>query len=287
MATLLAEATTKLAEARTRLREAADGATWPRGPTRWLKDLQQAALEKAQVEVDGRESDVLAAEGKCVALESDVAAALRAALLVKAIRGGDPAVARPDDPRALRARCDQMARATEEPSKLESEESIESSEAESSEAESSEDFGPSAAAAAAAEEEKGGLSLEPEPEPEPVPDRGLDAQPVPAPDRGPGELETAGLTTSVAAAAAEEEKGGMSAAAAAVAAAAADVVGPAGPRASQGSTGRGRGCGGGGGGGVGGGGGGGAGLRPGGRGGRGEMEAGGRRRTFDPGKRSR
>ena len=253
----------------------------------WLKNLQQAALEKAQVEVDSRESDVLAAEGKCVALESDVAAALRAALLVKAIRGGDPAVARPDDPRALRARCDQMARATEEPSKLESEESTESSEAESSEAESSEDFGPSAAAAAAAEEEKGGLSLEPEPEPEPVPDRGLDAQPVPTPDRGPGELETAGLTTSVAAAAAEEEKGGMSAAAAAVAAAAADVVGPAGPRASQGSTGRGRGCGGGGGGGVGGGGGGGAGLRPGGRGGRGEMEAGGRRRTFDPGKRSR
>ena len=278
---MLAEATTKLAEARTRLREAADGATWPRGPTMWLKNLQQAALEKAQVEVDGRESDVLAAEGKCVALESDVAAALRAALLVKAIRGGDPAVARPDDPRALRARCDQMARATEEPSKLESEESTESSEAESSEAESSEDFGPSAAAAAA-EEEKGGLSLEPEPEP--VPDRGLDAQPVPAPDRGPGELETAGLTTSVAAAAAEEEKGGMSAAAAAVAAAA-DVVGPAGPRASQGSTGRGRGCGGGGGGGVGGGGGGGAGLRPGGRGGRGEMEAGGRRRNFDPGKR--
>ena len=153
----------------------------------WLKNLQQAALEKAQVEVDGRESDVLAAEGKCVALESDVAAALRAALLVKAIRGGDPAVARPDDPRALRARCDQMARATEEPSKLESEESTESSEAESSEAESSEDFGPSAAAAAAAaEKEKGGLSLEPEPEPEPVPDRGLDAQPVPAPDQGAG-----------------------------------------------------------------------------------------------------
>jgi hypothetical protein len=56
----------------------------------------------------------------------------------------------------------------------------------------------------------------------------------------PSELETAGLTTSVAAATAEEEKGGLSAAVAAVAAAAADVVGPAEPRASQGSTGRGR-----------------------------------------------
>jgi hypothetical protein len=181
VATSLAEATSKLAEARTKLREAADEATWRRFFGRHyisaaeLKNLQQAALEKkAQVEVDGRERDVLAARGKCVALESDVAAALRVALLIRVIRDGNPTVAHPDDPHALRVRCDQMARATEEPSKLESEESTESSEAEASEAESSEDFGPSAVVAAA-EEEKGDLSPEPELESVPFPDQGLDA----------------------------------------------------------------------------------------------------------------
>ena len=52
VATSLVEATAKLAKARTKLREVADGATrWRHGymadGATWLKDLQQAALEKA------------------------------------------------------------------------------------------------------------------------------------------------------------------------------------------------------------------------------------------------
>ena len=143
--TSLAKATTKVAEAKTKLREATDAGTDGapgRGDGRdssaitthdytsavELKDLQHAELEKAQTEVDGRDNDVLATEGKCVALESDVVAALRAVLLVREIHGGSPvevwllALTIP----ARCARCahamsyDQMARATEEPSKLES-----------------------------------------------------------------------------------------------------------------------------------------------------------------------